>query len=145
MTQLFHNISELRTVSAAGTINNGALVADNDGVIVWVGAFDELPDEVAASVDKKIDLGGRAVLPGWVDSHTHMIFDGNRAAEFEARMAGESYSAGGIATTMEATRSAGRERLEQLLQERIAGCHAGGTTTSETKTGYGHRIRGPGR
>ena len=104
MTQLFHNISELRTVSAAGTINNGALVADNDGVIVWVGAIDELPDEVAASVDKKVDLGGRAVLPGWVDSHTHMIFDGNRAAEFEARMAGESYSAGGIATTMEATR-----------------------------------------
>lgn len=137
MTQLFHNISELRTVSAAGTINNGALVADNDGVIVWVGAIDELPDEVAASVDKKVDLGGRAVLPGWVDSHTHMIFDGNRAAEFEARMAGESYSAGGIATTMEATRSAGRERLEQLLQERIAGCHAGGTTTIETKTGYG--------
>ncbi|MFW8572126.1 imidazolonepropionase [Corynebacterium pseudodiphtheriticum] len=137
MSTLFHNISELRTVSEAGTIKDGALLADGDGVITWVGALNDLPQDLSEAVEKKIDLGGRAVLPGWVDSHTHMIFDGNRAEEFEARMAGESYSAGGIATTMEATRSAGRERLEQLLQERIAGCQAGGTTTIETKTGYG--------
>lgn len=137
MSTLFHNISELRTVSDAGTIKDGALLVDGDGVITWVGALNDLPYDLSEGVEKKIDLGGRAVLPGWVDSHTHMIFDGNRAEEFEARMAGESYSAGGIATTMEATRNAGRERLEQLLEERIAGCHAGGTTTIETKTGYG--------
>ncbi|MDK4319971.1 MAG: imidazolonepropionase [Corynebacterium propinquum] len=137
MSTLFHNISELRTVSDAGTIKDGALLVDGNGIITWVGALNDLPQDLSEGVEKKIDLGGRAVLPGWVDSHTHMIFDGNRAEEFEARMAGESYSAGGIATTMEATRNAGRERLEQLLEERIAGCHAGGTTTIETKTGYG--------
>ena len=137
MSTLFHNISELRTVSDAGTIKDGALLVDGDGIITWVGALNDLPQDLSEGIEKKIDLGGRAVLPGWVDSHTHMIFDGNRAEEFEARMAGESYSAGGIATTMEATRNAGRERLEQLLEERIAGCHAGGTTTIETKTGYG--------
>ena len=136
MSTLFHNISELRTVSDAGTIKDGALLVDGNGIITWVGALNDLPQDLSEGVEKKIDLGGRAVLPGWVDSHTHMIFDGNRAEEFEARMAGESYSAGGIATTMEATRNAGRERLEQLLEERIAGCHAGGTTTIETKTGY---------
>src|SRR5699024_127285 len=77
---------------------------------------------------------------GWVDSHTHMIFDGNRAEEFEARMAGADYAAGGIAVTMAATRSAGAQRLEKLLVERIQAGHAGGTTTFETKTGYGRNT-----
>lgn len=132
--KLFTNISELRTVSDAGTIKDAALVEDR-GVIVWVGPASEVPAEYAAA--EHIDCGNRAVLPGWVDSHTHMIFDGNRAEEFEARMAGSDYAAGGIAVTMEATRSAGAQRLEQLLIERIQAGHAGGTTTFETKTGYG--------
>lgn len=132
--KLFTNISELRTVSDAGTLKNAALVED-DGVIQWVGHPSFVPADYAAA--ETIDCGNRAVLPGWVDSHTHMIFDGNRAEEFEARMAGSDYAAGGIAVTMEATRSAGAQRLEQLLVERISAGHAGGTTTFETKTGYG--------
>ncbi|MEX3506524.1 imidazolonepropionase [Corynebacterium sp. LK2590] len=135
MTKVFRNISELRTVAEAGTITDAALVADDAGTIAWVGPAAELPGEYADA--ETVDLGGRAVLPGWVDSHTHMVFDGNRAEEFEARMAGGDYAAGGIAVTMEATRSAGAERLSQLVRERVAAGHAGGTTTFETKTGYG--------
>lgn len=132
MSTLFTGISELRTVSEAGTLADAALIANTDGTIAWIGPASEAP-----AADEKVDLGGRAVLPGWVDSHTHMIFDGDRSAEFEARMAGESYQAGGIAVTMDATRSAGEERLEKLLMERIAAARRGGTTTLETKTGYG--------
>ncbi|WIM72620.1 imidazolonepropionase [Corynebacterium suedekumii] len=128
---LFTGISELRTVSDLGTIRDAALIAQ-DGMVAWVGEASAAPD-----ADESVDLGGRAVLPGWVDSHTHMVFAGSRAAEFEARMAGEDYAAGGIAVTMEATRSAGPDRLEKLLLERIAAARAGGTTTMETKTGYG--------
>ncbi|MHB2251091.1 imidazolonepropionase [Corynebacterium aurimucosum] len=132
MSTLFTGISELRTVSEAGTLADASLIANTDGTIAWIG-----PASAAPAADEKVDLGGRAVLPGWVDSHTHMIFDGDRSAEFEARMAGESYQAGGIAVTMDATRSAGEERLEKLLVERIAAARRGGTTTLETKTGYG--------
>lgn len=132
MSTLFTGISELRTVSEAGTLADASLIANADGTIAWIGTAAEAP-----AADEKVDLGGRAVLPGWVDSHTHMIFDGDRSAEFEARMAGESYQAGGIAVTMDATRSAGEERLEKLLVERIAAARRGGTTTLETKTGYG--------
>ncbi|OFK27179.1 imidazolonepropionase [Corynebacterium sp. HMSC062E11] len=132
MSTLFTGISELRTVSEAGTLADASIIANTDGTIAWIGPAAEAP-----AADEKVDLGGRAVLPGWVDSHTHMIFDGDRSAEFEARMAGESYQAGGIAVTMDATRSAGEERLEKLLVERIAAARRGGTTTLETKTGYG--------
>ncbi|ART21524.1 imidazolonepropionase [Corynebacterium striatum] len=131
MSTLFTGISELRTVSDAGTLNDAAVVV-TDGTISWVGPADKAP-----AADEAVDLGGRAVLPGWVDSHTHMIFDGDRSAEFEARMGGGTYQAGGIAVTMDATRSAGEERLEALLIDRIAAAHKGGTTTLETKTGYG--------
>lgn len=132
MSRLFTGISALHTVSEEhGTLADAALVVD-DGIITWIGGADK-----AGPADEKIDLGGRAVLPGWVDSHSHMIFDGNRAEEFEARMAGEGYAAGGIAVTMEATRNAGEQRLRELLTERIAAARAGGTTTLETKTGYG--------
>lgn len=137
MHTLITGISELRTVSALGTINNAALLFDA-GVITWVGPADDLPAEADAA--ERIDIQGRAVLPGWVDSHTHMVFDGDRAQEFEARMAGQSYAAGGIAVTMEATRTAGFERLDQLVADRVAAGHAGGTTTFETKTGYGLNV-----
>ncbi len=137
MQTLITGISELRTVSALGTIKNAALLFDA-GVITWVGPADHLPAEADAA--ERIDIEGRAVLPGWVDSHTHMVFDGNRAEEFEARMAGESYAAGGIAVTMEATRTAGFDRLDQLVAQRVAAGHAGGTTTFETKTGYGLNV-----
>ena len=128
---LFTGISELHTVSERGVINNGAVIIQ-DGTIQWVGAANEAP-----AADQAIDCGGRAVLPGWVDSHTHMIFAGDRSQEFAARMAGEDYAAGGIAVTMNATREAGEHALTELLKQRIRDAHAGGTTTIETKTGYG--------
>ena len=131
MSTLFTGISELHTVSEAGTLDDAAIVV-TDGVVSWVGQRSQAP-----AADDIVDCGGRAVLPGWVDSHTHMIFDGDRSAEFEARMSGGSYEAGGIAVTMDATRSAGESRLEQLLVERIAAARRGGTTIVETKTGYG--------
>ncbi|MGV0419805.1 imidazolonepropionase [Corynebacterium simulans] len=131
MSTLFTGISELHTVSEVGTLDDAAIVV-TDGVVSWVGQRSQAP-----AADDIVDCGGRAVLPGWVDSHTHMIFDGDRSAEFEARMSGGSYEAGGIAVTMDATRSAGESRLEQLLVERIAAARRGGTTTVETKTGYG--------
>ncbi|MEJ4100932.1 imidazolonepropionase [Corynebacterium mastitidis] len=131
MATLFTGISELRTVSEAGTLHNAALVAE-DGAVAWIG-----PAADAPACDDAVDLGGRAVLPGWVDSHSHMIFDGDRAEEFEARMAGQDYAAGGIAVTMEATRGAGEPRLRALLRQRLADARAGGTTCMETKTGYG--------
>ncbi|MDO5097711.1 MAG: imidazolonepropionase [Corynebacterium sp.] len=131
MSTLVTGISELRTVTERGTVKDAALVMEN-GIITWIGAADAAP-----AADTALDVGGRAVLPGWVDSHTHMMFDGDRAAEFEARIAGESYAASGIAVTMKATRTAGEDRLTALLKDRIAEAHAGGTTTIETKTGYG--------
>lgn len=131
MSTLLTGISELRTVTEQGTLHNQALVIEG-GQIAWIG-----PEDAAPAADTRLDLGGRAMLPGWVDSHTHMIFDGDRAAEFEARMAGQSYAAGGIAATMDATRAASEQRLTDLLLERMDAAHAGGTTTLETKTGYG--------
>ena len=111
MSTFITGISELRTVSELGTIKDAAMLID-DGVVTWVGPAAEAPEEAKAA--ETVDVEKRAVLPGWVDSHTHMVFDGNRAEEFEARMAGESYAAGGIAVTMEATRSAGEERLSLI-------------------------------
>ena len=137
MSTFITGISELRTVSELGTIKDAAMLID-DGVVTWVGPADQAPEE--AKQAETVDVEKRAVLPGWVDSHTHMVFDGNRAEEFEARMAGEGYAAGGIAVTMEATRSAGEERLDKLVAERIAAAQALGTTTFETKTGYGLNV-----
>ena len=142
-TTLFTNISELWTMDplresegakGAGVIRDAALVAEN-GRVVWVGKAADAPD-----ADAREDLGGRAVLPGWVDSHSHMVFDGDRSAEFEARMAGESYAAGGIQVTTDATRSASDERLSRLLGDRVRAAALGGTTTMETKTGYGLTV-----
>ena len=92
-----------------------------------------------------MDAGGRALLPGWVDSHTHLIFAGDRTAEFEARMAGESYSAGGIAVTTGATRSTGDFDLTRLALGRVAEAVSQGTTYLETKTGYGLDVENEAR
>ncbi|MBZ8177456.1 imidazolonepropionase [Corynebacterium poyangense] len=129
--KIFYGISELHTVSHQGVINDAAIVID-DGIVQWVGEQRLAPD-----VDNSVNLQGKAVLPGWVDSHTHMVFAGDRSAEFEARMAGEDYVAGGIALTMEATRHTGEQEHIRLLEERVQAAYEGGTTTLETKTGYG--------
>ena len=132
---LITNIGELSTMDPArGTeavLESAAVVLEGER-ISWLG-----PAAQAPAADAVHDAGGRAALPGWVDSHTHLVFAGDRSAEFAARMAGESYSAGGIAVTMEATRAAGDYDLTRLLLARRAEAAAGGTTWLETKTGYG--------
>ncbi|KIC58056.1 imidazolonepropionase [Microbacterium hominis] len=112
-------------------LRDAAVVVDG-GRIAWIGAAAGAP-----AADDRVDADGRALLPGWVDSHTHLVFDGDRTAEFEARMAGQSYAAGGIAVTRDATRTASEERLRGLVAARVREARAQGTTWIETKTGYG--------
>ena len=133
MSTLITGISELWT-GQDDPIHDAALVIDGD-TVAWTGAAASAPD-----ADERVDVGGRAVLPGWVDSHTHLVFDGDRSAEFEARMAGRGYAAGGIAVTTDATRAASDERLRQLVGQRVREAQRGGTTCLETKTGYGLTV-----
>ena len=92
-----------------------------------------------------MDAGGRAVIPGFVDSHTHLVFGGDRADEFEARMAGTPYAAGGIRRTVAATRAATDDELRARLAGFVAELRAQGTTTFEIKTGYGLTVHDEAR
>lgn len=87
-----------------------------------------------------IDAAGQAVIPGFVDSHNHAVFAGDRSEEFAARMAGESYSAGGIATTVNATRKASDDKLDANLVRLLRQAEHSGTTTFEVKSGYGLNV-----
>ena len=138
MSTLITGISELWT-GQGSPMHDAALVVDGDAV-AWTG-----PAAAAPDADERVDVGGRAVLPGWVDSHTHLVFDGDRSAEFEARMAGRGYAAGGIAVTTDATRAASDERLRQLVGQRVREAQRGGTTCLETKTGYGLTVEDESR
>ncbi|WAP51081.1 imidazolonepropionase [Arthrobacter sp. ATA002] len=136
---LITNIGELSTQdysegAEAAVLRNAAVVFEGER-ISWIGAASDAP-----AADEMVDAGGRAGLPGWVDSHTHLVFAGDRGAEFEARMAGQPYAAGGIAVTTEATRAASDYDLIRLLLARTAEAAAGGTTYLETKTGYGLNV-----
>lgn len=126
------NIGELMTQDLEHRVLADAAVVLEGERVAWIG-----PSPDAPSADNRYDAGGRACLPGWVDSHTHLVFAGDRTAEFEARMAGQSYAAGGISVTVEATRRATDEALGALVSQRAAEAAAGGTTYLETKTGYG--------
>ncbi|MHB1800796.1 MAG: imidazolonepropionase [Actinomycetes bacterium] len=117
-----------------GVRRDAALLLDGDRV-AWVG-----DRAVAPVADHQVDVGGRAVLPGFVDSHAHLVFDGDRAEEFAARMAGVPYSAGGIRTTVAATRAADDRRLAANLRWLLAEMHRSGTTTVEVKSGYGLTV-----
>ncbi len=117
-----------------GTLTSAAVVLDGDRV-AWVGPESQAPDG-----DERIDVEGRAVLPGWVDSHTHLVFAGDRTAEFAARMNGEPYRAGGIAVTVEATRAATDADLATTVRRHVDEAAAQGTTCVETKTGYGLTV-----
>jgi imidazolonepropionase len=119
--------------TALGIVADAAVVVDN-GRIAWVGRAVDAP-----AADRQRDLGGRAVLPGFVDSHTHLVFAGDRGSEFAARMAGAPYDGGGIASTVAATRGASEDQLRALLGRRMAELRAQGTTTVEIKSGYGLR------
>jgi imidazolonepropionase len=117
-----------------GLRRDQALVVEN-GRFAWVGPAAEAP-----AADERLDLGGRAVLPGFVDSHSHLVYAGDRAAEFAARMVGAAYDGGGIGVTVAATREASDDELRELLALRVAEMRGQGTTTVEVKSGYGLTV-----
>ncbi|MGZ4647378.1 MAG: imidazolonepropionase, partial [Blastococcus sp.] len=140
MSTLVTGIAELVTNDPATGAGPLGIVADAavvvaDGVVAWVG-----PAARAPAADERIDVGGRAVVPGFVDSHTHLVFAGDRAAEFEARMSGARYDGGGIASTVAATRKAPDDVLRARLRDLVAEARAQGTTTVEIKSGYGLTV-----
>jgi imidazolonepropionase len=134
------NIGELVTNEAApetgrlGIVRDAALVIE-DGHVVWTG-----PGAEAPAADEAYDAGGRAVLPGFVDSHAHLVFAGDRSEEFAARMSGRSYAAGGIRTTVTATRAASDDELRANLTRLVGEMARQGTTTVECKSGYGLTV-----
>jgi imidazolonepropionase len=117
-----------------GIVRDAAFVV-TDGMIDWVGRAAEAP-----AADRALDLGGRAAIPGFVDSHTHLVFAGDRSAEFAARMTGTPYDGGGIKVSVAATRAASDDDLRRLVAGRIAEMRAQGTTTVEIKSGYGLTV-----
>jgi imidazolonepropionase len=147
---LITNISELVTNApreAVGVTSPGPFEAIADAAIVldagrvaWTGAAAEAP-----AADEVVDAAGRAVLPGFVDSHAHLVFAGERGAEFAARMAGLPYSAGGIRSTVAATRAASDDELRSNLARLAGEMLAQGTTTFECKSGYGLTVADEGR
>lgn len=133
------NIGELVTNDpsingeALGIITDAALVVDN-GVITWVGQASDLDKHTTV---QPMDMHGQSVIPGFVDSHAHLLFAGDRSHEFAARMAGQQYEAGGIKTTVAATRTATDDELRANVSRLVNEMHACGITTFETKSGYG--------
>ncbi len=128
-------------MAALKTIPNGAIVVDN-GIITYVGPQDSMPQISDSERYNVIDAGGRAVLPGFVDSHTHLIFGGYRPDEFEWRLKGDSYMSimergGGIQSTVNATRTEDVNSLVDKAQWFINRMSAMGVTTVEAKSGYG--------
>jgi len=121
-------------VARLGIVRDAAVIVEA-GQIAWIGSADHAPQ-----ADSQRSVAGRTVIPGFVDSHTHLVFAGDRAGEFAARMAGTAYDGGGIATTVAATRSASDEELRALLSARMAELRRQGTTTVEIKSGYGLSI-----
>ncbi|MFJ6680190.1 imidazolonepropionase [Microbacterium sp. NPDC091382] len=165
MATLFTGIAELTTNADAAaptaTIADAALLV-HEGRVAWSGAAADAETAVGArdsgllpqsgavaavsrSEIEVVDLGGRAVIPGFVDSHTHLVFSGDRGDEFEARMTGTPYAAGGIRRTVAATRAASDDELRARLASLVAELHAQGTTTFEVKTGYDLTVEGEAR
>ncbi|GAA4756027.1 imidazolonepropionase [Nocardioides endophyticus] len=122
-----------------GAIEQAALVIEGTKV-AWVGRAADAPQ-----ADEQYDAGGRAVLPGFVDSHSHLVFAGDRSQEFAARMAGTSYAAGGIRATVAATRAATDEQLTSHVARLVEEMRRQGTTTVEIKSGYGLTVRDEAR
>ena len=141
-TRIFHgaHLATMASPSAPyGAIEDGA-IAVSDGVIAWVGARADLPDGFANW--PRTDFGGRLVTPGLIDCHTHVVYGGDRAQEFEMRLNGASYediarAGGGIISTVKATRSASVEELVEGALPRVDAMIAEGVCTIEVKSGYG--------
>ena len=131
MSTVVTGIAELVTNDPArddgplGLVADAAVVVEH-GHVVWVGPAGEAPE-----ADDRVDVSGRAVIPGFVDSHAHLVFAGDRAAEFEARMSGARYDGGGIGATVAATRSASDDELRERLRCLLTEMRAQGTTTVE--------------
>jgi len=117
-----------------GELEHAAFI-EQDGQIVWVGESKGAPD-----ADNEVNLEGKSVIPGFVDSHAHLVFAGDRAKEFEARMSGKNYSASGIMTTVHSTRTASDEQLDENIATRAIEMYRSGITTFETKSGYGLNV-----
>ncbi|SBT55111.1 imidazolonepropionase [Micromonospora narathiwatensis] len=137
---LVDNIGELVTNSPGGAggplgLRRDVALLVEDGLVGWIG-----PARDAPAADRRIDAAGAAVLPGFVDSHAHLVFAGDRAAEFAARMAGEPYTGGGIRTTVGATRAASDDELRATVQRLHTEAMRQGTTTIEIKSGYGLTV-----
>jgi len=118
-----------------GLINNAALLVEA-GEIKWIGASESAP-----SAERSVDASGKCVIPGFVDSHNHLIFAGDRSKEFAARMNGQKYEAGGIANTVDLTRKAGDGDLLSNAQRLHHEALHSGTTTIEIKSGYGLTVK----
>ena len=141
---LITGIGELVTNDPAhggllGLVRAAAVVVEGEHV-AWVGPATEAP-----AADASYDVGGRAVIPGFVDSHSHQVFAGDRGEEFAARMAGQPYAAGGIRTTVAATRAATDEQLTSHVARLVAEMQRQGTTTVEIKSGYGLTVHDEAR
>ncbi|MEX0428186.1 imidazolonepropionase [Nocardioides sp. DS6] len=137
---LLTGIGELTTWDAQQPVLTGAALVVESGRVAWTGLAAEAP-----AADTAVDVGGRAVVPGFVDSHTHLVFAGDRAEEFAARMKGEAYAAGGIRTTVAATRGASDEQLLAHTAALVAELARQGTTTVEIKSGYGLTVHDEAR
>ncbi|WP_031080886.1 imidazolonepropionase [Streptomyces sp. NRRL WC-3549] len=139
IASLVTNDPSLGNGTPLGLIPDAAVVIDGDRV-VWTGGSSKAP-----ATDNVLDAGGRAMVPGFVDSHSHLVFAGDRTQEFNARMSGRPYSAGGIRTTVAATRAAGDEELSANVARHLAEALRQGTTTLETKSGYGLTVEDEAR
>jgi imidazolonepropionase len=127
-----------RLVTCDPTWGDGSLSMRPDAaLVVEDGYVRDIAAAGTVTADDRVDVEGRCVLPGFVDSHTHLVFAGDRSKEFAARMAGQPYAAGGIRVTTAATRAASNTELLQLARGRLAEARRNGTTTVEIKSGYG--------
>lgn len=135
MSTLLDNIGLLVTHESERPERTNAALVIEDGTVQWLGEAGSAPD-----ADERIDAAGRCVIPGFVDSHSHIVFAGDRSAEFEHRMTGQPYAAGGIRTTVAATRAATDAELAANASRLVAEMRAQGTTTVEIKSGYGLTV-----
>jgi imidazolonepropionase len=136
-----HDESHPDAEDAYGTIHDAALVIGPGDAVLWVGHA----SSAGPQADRRLDLAGRAVVPAFVDSHTHLVFAGERGDEFAARMAGAPYAAGGIRETVAATRAASTEQLHALTRARRREALQAGITHVEVKSGYAHDVEGERR
>ncbi|MFE9867040.1 imidazolonepropionase [Streptomyces sp. NPDC005506] len=139
IASLVTNDPSLGDNSPLGLITDAAVVIEGDRV-VWTGESSKAP-----ATDSAVDASGRAVIPGFVDSHSHLLFAGDRTQEFNARMSGRPYTAGGIRTTVTATRAATDDELSANVVRYLTEALRQGTTTFETKSGYGLTVEDEAR